>query len=332
MLWIEKHRPEKFEDIYGQEQVINHIRGFAADKNIPHMLFFGPHGTGKSVAMECLAKELYQDESNINLSVIPAGTLFRQGKAWLETEDKFSHLYKKDDSLINNFKHIVKWYASMKPFDADFKIVVFEDAGELPFDAQAALRRIMERYSRTCRFILISRQQTAIIPAIASRCLPLFFAPLETSVIVSLLKEILQKESILPGVISDENLDIIAEISKGDCRKAITYLQATIENDGILDSSKLTGSETSDVSSSLFSSLMRNDLKKSCEIAEMLMIDYGLSGNEVIIELAKAAKREYNDKKIAIALSDSDYKLCSAGNEFLQVNALLARIIAEVFN
>ena len=230
MLWIEKHRPKKFDDIYGQKQVINHIRGFAGDKNIPHMLLFGPHGTGKSVAVECLAKELYNEDSGVNVSIIPAGTLFRQGKEWLENEDKFSHLYKKEDSLITNFKHIVKWYASMKPFGADFKIVVFEDAGELTFDAQAALRRIMERYSRTCRFILIARQQTAIIPAIASRCLPLFFAPLQTADTVSVMRNILKKESILPGTISDEDLEIIAEISQGDCRKAITYLQVTIEN------------------------------------------------------------------------------------------------------
>ncbi|MDD3977255.1 MAG: AAA family ATPase [Methanomicrobium sp.] len=332
MLWIEKYRPEKFEDIYGQKEVINHIRRFAEDKNIPHMLFFGPHGTGKSVSMECLARELYSDDSGINLSIIPAGTLFNQGRAWLGSEEKFSHLYQKDESVINNFKHIVKWYASMKPFDADFKIIVFEDAGELSFDAQAALRRIMERYSSTCRFILISRQQTAIIPAIASRCLPLFFAPVETSDIILILKDILQKEGVLPGVVSDDDLEIIAEISKGDCRKAITYLQITVLNDGVLDSSEITGSETTDISTSLFSSLMRNELRKSCEIAEMLMIDYGLSGDEVIKELSKAARREYNDKRIAIALSDADYKLCSAGNEFIQINALLARIIAEVFN
>ena len=171
-----------------------------------------------------------------------------------------------------------------------------------------------------------------VIPAITSRCLPLFFAPVETSDIILILKDILQKEGVLPGVVSDDDLEIIAEISKGDCRKAITYLQITVLNDGVLDSSEITGSETTDISTSLFSSLMRNELRKSCEIAEMLMIDYGLSGDEVIKELSKAARREYNDKRIAIALSDADYKLCSAGNEFIQINALLARIIAEVFN
>lgn len=332
MLWIEKHRPKNFNDIYGQKQVINHIKGFAGEKNVPHMLFFGPHGTGKSVTVECLSKELYSDDSGINVSIIPAGTLFRQGKSWIENEERFSHLYQKNESLISNFKHIVKWYASMKPFNAEFKIVVFEDAGELTFDAQAALRRIMERYSRTCRFILIARQQTAIIPAIASRCLPLFFAPLHSEDIISVMNDVLRKERVLPGIISDEDLDLIAEISKGDCRKAITYLQIAIENSGEIDPLELTGSETSAVSSSLFSSLMRNDLKKSCEIAEMLMIEYGLSGKEVIKELSKVAKREYNDKRIAIALADSDYTLCNAGNEYLQVNALLAKIMAEVFN
>ncbi|MBP2132235.1 replication factor C small subunit [Methanomicrobium sp. W14] len=332
MLWIEKYRPDNFDDICGQDKVKEHLKGFSENRNIPHMLFFGPHGTGKSVSVEAVGKEVFGDDYSVNVSVIPAGTLFRQGKAWLENEEKFSHLYQKEESLISNFKHIVKWYASMKPFNAEFKIVVFEDAGELSFDAQAALRRIMEKYSKTCRFVLVSRQQTAIIPPVASRCLPLFFSPLDTELISDLLKKILEKEGILPGTVTDDEIELIAGISNGDCRKAITYLQVSIESGGDIDPTELSDSETSAISSSLFSSLQRKDFKKSCETAEMLMIEYGLSGKEVIQELSNAAKREYNDKRIAIALSDADYMMCSAGNEFIQINALLSRIIAEVFN
>ncbi|WOF16320.1 replication protein C [Methanoplanus sp. FWC-SCC4] len=332
MLWIEKYRPVKFEEICGQGEVLRHMQKFASEKNVPHLLIFGPHGTGKSVALESMAGDLYGGYLDENLSIIPSGVLFRQGKSWLENEDRFSHLYMKDESLITNFKHIVKWYASMKPLDADFKIVVFEEASSLPFDAQAALRRIMERYSQTCRFVFIAKQQTSIIPAIASRCLPLFFSPLEAEEIISVMQNVLRKEGVLPGTVSDDDLEIIAQLSRGDCRKALIYLQVMVTKGGDVDFSEITGSETSAISSSLFSYLMKGDLKRSKEIAEMLMTEYGLSGTDVVLEISKAAKREYNDKRIAVALSDADHNLCHAGNEFIQVNALLARVIKEVFN
>ena len=102
---------------------------------------------------------------------------FFYGKKYLEADDRYSHIYRKDESLINNFKHIIRWYASLQPLDAPFKMVVIDDAQELTRDAQSSLRRTMERYSRTCRFILCTTHPAAIIPAIASRCVPFFFGP-----------------------------------------------------------------------------------------------------------------------------------------------------------
>ena len=331
MLWTEKYRPDSFEKIRGQTEVIGHIKKFAEEKNVPHMIFFGPHGNGKSCAVECLAKSIYGDDAGLNVTVIPAGTLFRQGKTWLEKEYKYSHLYKSENSLIANFKHIVKWYASMKPFNAEFRIIVFEDAGELTFDAQAALRRIMEKYSRTCRFILIARQQTAIIPPIASRCLPLFFSPLDSSDITACLNEIIEKEGITGDVADGGNVELIAKVSEGDLRKATLFLEAFVskEDADILD---LTNSEVSAIAYALFATIRNKDLKKSCEIAEMMMLEYGLSGREVIAELKEVVKREYNDEYLTVILSDTDFSLCTAQNEYLQINAMIARIITEVFD
>lgn len=332
MLWVEKYRPDSFDKIRGQTEVIGHIKNFADGKNIPHMIFFGPHGNGKSCAMECLAKAVYGDDAFItNVTVIPAGTLFRQGKTWLEKEGGFKHLYKPDESLIANFKHIVKWYASMKPFNAEFKIIVFEDAGELTFDAQAALRRTMEKYSKTCRFILIARQQTAIIPPIASRCLPLFFAPLSSSEIVAQLNEILENEGISEDTVDSGTVELIAKVSKGDLRKAIMFLEAYVAN-GDTDIMDLTNSEVSAIAYALFATMRKKDLKKSCEIAEMIMLEYGLSGRELITELKNTAKREYNDETLTVILSDTDFSLCTAQNEYLQINAMISRIITEVFD
>lgn len=331
MLWIEKYRPKSFSGIRGQGEVLEHLEKFTVSAGVPHLLLFGPHGTGKSCALECLARGLYGEYSADNLTIIESGALFRHGRSWLENEDKFSHLYKKEESVLSNFKHIVKWYASMKPFNADFKIIAFEEAHMLPFDAQAALRRIMEKYSTTCRFVLMTTLQTSIIPAISSRCLPLFFRPMEDDETVRLLAEIMEKNNIPSEDVSKEDLEYIAISAGGDCRKAITYLQLFIMNDGDLDMAKIQVPETSMIAQSLFSSLKEKNFKKAKETAEMLMIDYGLSGREVLEEISKVAKIVHNDKRIAIAVADADVRLCNTENEFVQVNAALSRIIAEVF-
>ncbi len=331
MLWIERYRPDTFSEIRGQDKVISHLEGFVGSRGIPHLLLFGPHGTGKSCALECLAKGLYGDYWKENLTIIESGALFRHGRSWLEKEERFSHLYKKEESVLSNFKHIVRWYASMKPFNAEFKIIAFEEAHLLPFDAQAALRRIMEKYSTTCRFVLMTQQQNAVIPAIASRCLPLFFRPLDDEEIVQVLKEISVKNGLSGMTIPDDELAFIAGSARGDCRKAVMYLQLYYLKKGDLDLAGVFGSETGMVANSLFSSLQEGNFTKSKEIAEMLMIEYGLSGREVIEEISKTAKREYNDMKIATALADADSRLCHAGSEFVQVNAALAQIITEVF-
>ena len=195
MLWSEVYRPKGCEDIIGQGAVIRYIVSFAESGSVPHMLISGPHGTGKTVAVECLAKGLYAENWEANVSTFSAADLLGRGRSALEADERFSHIYRKDQSLIVNFKYIVKWYASMRPLDAPFKLMVFEDAHDLTFEAQQALRRTMERYSATCRFIFITTRPSAIIPAIASRCLPLFFAPIESGIIRARLEEILAAEA-----------------------------------------------------------------------------------------------------------------------------------------
>jgi replication factor C small subunit len=139
MLWIEKYHPEKLTDILGQDPVIQHLSSFAASKSFPHLILTGPHGTGKSAAIECFAKMLYQENWELNTSVFQTADLFLQGKTYLEQDDRYTHLYQKNQSLITNFKYIIKWYASLRPLDAELKLMVFEDAHTLTKDAQQAL-------------------------------------------------------------------------------------------------------------------------------------------------------------------------------------------------
>lgn len=332
MLWSEVYRPKGCEDIIGQDEVVRYLVSFAESGSVPHMLISGPHGTGKTVAVECLAKRLYTGNWEANVSTFSAADLLGRGRSALEADERFSHIYRKDQSLIVNFKYIVKWYASMRPLDAPFKLMVFEDAHDLTFEAQQALRRTMERYSATCRFIFITTRPSAIIPAIASRCLPLFFAPIESGIIRARLEEILAAEA---ATLPADDLDLIVHAAQGDLRRAIIYLQLAAGSGGDADLAEVLAevsrSETGNVAASAFDALRTGNFDAASRIAESLMIEYGLSAREVVHELRQVVRREYNHPALAVALADADHRLCHNANDFVQVNALLARIAREVF-
>lgn len=332
MLWIETYRPKKFDQIVGQEKVIRHLRSFAEQKNVPHMIVSGPHGTGKSAAIECMARVLYGEYWQENMTVFSAADLFSLGKAYLEQDERFSHLFQKDASLINNVKYIIKWYASIRPLDAEFKLMVFESAESLTFEAQQALRRIMEQFSSTCRFIFCTTNPSSIIPAISSRCLPLFFAPLSAAEIHGRLQAVMEEEGIGPDRVAPEDLELIEHTAQGDLRRAIMLLQLHAAMEADIDIADMAESETAAISSAAFEALRRGDSSKAGTLVQSLMIDYGMSGREVLRELRTVSKREYNDPHIAIAIAEADYLLGHAGNEFLQIHALLAQIATEVFS
>ena len=330
MLWIEKYRPEKLTDILGQDPVIQNLSSFAASKSVPHLILTGPHGTGKSVAIECFAKMLYKENWELNTSVFQTADLFLQGKAYLEQDDRYAHLYQKNQSLITNFKYIIKWYASLRPLDAEFKLMVFEDAHALTKDAQQALRRIMERASTTCRFIFSTTNQSALIPPVTSRCLPLFFSPVDQNVILRHLRTIREMENSGIHPCSDDDLELIAQVAQGDMRRAILLLQVALEAGRCQDLFTIAQSETANVAASAIDALKKGDVRNAIRRFESLMIDYGLSGSEVFSEIRAITQRDYNDPSLASALADAEFRIRHGNNEFVQMGAFVSGI-REVF-
>jgi replication factor C small subunit len=330
VLWIEKYRPVSFEEIVGQERVVGRMSHFAAARSVPHMILAGPPGTGKSVSVECLANALYGDFAPENLTVIPTSDLFSQGRKFLEREERYAHLYRPEESVLSNFKRIIREYASLKPLDAEFKLLVFEGASSLPREAQQALRRIMERSSRTCRFVYCTCHPSAIIPAIASRCLPLFFSPIPDDLVASHLRMIIDRERGPENTVGDDDLGLVVAAAHGDLRKAVMLLQVLSETGRESGFRALSESETGQLALAAFSAIRNGDFPAACRRVENLMIEYGLSAREVLRELSSAAKRDFNDPRIATVLGDGDANLIHGHNEFIQLNAVVVKLATIV--
>jgi replication factor C small subunit len=324
VLWTEKYRPSAFEEILGQEPVVRHLSSFASSRTLPHLILTGPHGTGKSTAVQCLSRALYGENAGLNTSVFPVSDLFFQGKQFLEQDDRYTHLYQKNQSLIANFKYILKWYASLRPLDAEYKLMVFEDAHALTRDAQQALRRIMERTSGTCRFVFTTTNPSAIIPAISSRCLPLFFAPVRQEIILRYLAGIRLAEAAGSSSCTDDDTDLIVQAAGGDLRRAVLLLQAAMQSGRCEDLLAHTASENATVASGALNTLREGDVQGAIRRMESLMIDYGLSGSEVLSELRAIVRREYNHPALAIALADAEHRMMHANNEYIQIGAFAA--------
>lgn len=324
MLWTEQYRPVAFADIIGQDRVVDHLASFACTKSVPHLLLTGRHGTGKTSAIGAFSRALYGDAAPENTSVFMTADLFSSGKSYLENDERYAHLFRKGDSLLTNFKQIIREYAAIRPLDAPFKLMVFEDAHAMPREAQQALRRIMERTSDTCRFILSTTNQSAILPAIASRCLPLFFAPINDDLMLRYLAGIRGKEAVKDGMhpCDDDHLELIVQASAGDLRRALLLLQLVMQSGKVTDIAMAAQSEPATIAATAFAAIRRGDTRTAIKEIESLMIDSGLSGREVLSEIRPVIRREYNDPALVLALAAADTRLLHGNNEFIQMGCL----------
>ena len=172
-IWTEKYRPSKFYELVGQDEIVKRVEGLTNSMNIPHLLFAGPAGTGKSSLALIIVKELY-------------------GSNWKEN---YLELNASDERGINIVREKVKNFARTKSIgNVPFKIIFLDEADALTPEAQQALRRTMENYSSTCRFILSCNYSSKIIDPIQSRCSIFRFKLLEKKDIEKYILDISKRE------------------------------------------------------------------------------------------------------------------------------------------
>ncbi len=202
MIWIEKYRPDNFDDIVGQDKNINIINKMIEGGSFPHLLLHGKSGTGKTSTIMSIANKLYGKNKAFMMIKLDAS----------------------DDRGINTVREEIKGFAEkMTPFNSGIKLIILDEADSMTFDAQFALRRIIEKYSDDTRFCIICNYMNKIIAPIKARCVNLRFYPIDKNIIVDRLKFICKEEKLK---YEKNSLEIIANISNGDLRKAINILQS----------------------------------------------------------------------------------------------------------
>ena len=200
--WVEKYRPKTIDEIISHDQNIETIKKLLIGGSLPHLLFHGSSGTGKTSTIMALSKEIYGN--NVRLMVMK--------------------LDASDDRGINSVREDIKGFAEKSNmFQKGVRLIILDEADSMTFDAQFALRRIIEKYSATIRFCLICNYENKIIPAIRSRCANFRFSNIDIKHINFKLKQIAVSEKLKfePDVIN-----IISILAKGDLRKAINLLQS----------------------------------------------------------------------------------------------------------
>jgi replication factor C small subunit len=309
-IWTEKFRPSKFEEVVGQQEIIKRVRSLVQALNIPHLLFAGPAGTGKSTLALIIVKELY-------------------GENW---HDNYLELNASDERGIEVVRQKVKDFARTKSIgNVPFKVIFLDEADALTKEAQQALRRTMENYTSTCRFIMSCNYSSRIIEPIQSRCVVFRFKLLEKKDIAQRIKIIAEKEKLK---ITDEAVESLYELSEGDCRRAINLLQAAASvspdlNDEMV---RMIASEgkPKDIKIVLDYALSGDFLNARDKLLDV-MLKESISGSDIIKSIQKEIWNLQIEPETKVRLTEktgeAEFRMTEGSDEFVQLQALLASFV-----
>ena len=307
-VWTEKYRPRNFSELKGQKEIVKRIKAFVEQKNLPHLMFAGPAGTGKTTTSLIIAKKLF-------------------GDGWREN---FLELNASDERGIDVIRTKVKDFARTRAIgNVPFKIIYLDECDALTKEAQQALRRTMENYTQTCRCILSCNYSSKIIDPIQSRCAMFRFKPLDRKEIEELINMVAEKENIK---VAKEAKEALFNISEGDCRKVENIMQSCASLGESISEKEVYSiasvAEPKEIKEVLEFALKNKFVDSRNKLLDV-MLSYGLSGLDIIRQIQKEVwKLDIEDKKkveLVEKCGETEFRMVEGSDEFVQLEALLAR-------
>ncbi len=308
IMWVEKYRPHKIADLIDQKEIVGSIQSLLKNQSeMPHLLFSGSAGVGKTTMALCLSHEIL-------------------GEHW---KDSTLELNASDERGINMVRNRVKTFSRFAGLDSGipFKIIILDEADEMTADAQTALRRIIEDTAKFCRFILIANNISKIIAPIQSRCAVFKFSTIPEKDMISHLKEIAKKEKTKAD---EKGLAAIYEYSEGDLRHAINLLQATASLGAITEANVKASAgltKIKDVDDVLKLALAGKISDARNKMIELIKV-YGMSESDFLkyINSAVYKTKNKNLSDIVQTIAKYDFRILSGANPEIQLSALLAEL------
>ncbi|AXV40852.1 replication factor C small subunit [Methanobacterium sp. BAmetb5] len=313
--WVEKYRPQTLDEVVGQEHIIQRLKQYIHEESMPNLMFTGPAGVGKTTTAIALAKAML-------------------GEYW---KQNFLELNASDARGIETVRKDIKSFCRLKAVGAPFRIIFLDEVDNMTKDAQHALRREMEMYTKTSSFILSCNYSSKIIDPIQSRCAIFRFAPIKGHQVIQRLEIIAKAENVnyTPGT-----LESIVYFAEGDMRRAVNILQSTASM-----GEEVTEETVHDVVSKakpkdvrrIVNMALDGDFMGARDLLREVMVVQGTSGEDMVTQIYQEVSRMAVDDLIASDeyiklvenIGEYDFRIREGANPRIQLEALLTKFLPK---
>lgn len=311
--WVEKYRPQTLDEVVGQDHTILRLKRYVKEGNMPNLMFTGPAGVGKTTTAIALAKEML-------------------GEYWRQN---FLELNASDARGIDTVRNDIKNFCRLKAVGSPFRIIFLDEVDNMTKDAQHALRREMEMYTKTSSFILSCNYSSKIIDPIQSRCAIFRFTPVKGHQIMDRLKYIADTENLK---ISTGAIESIVYFAEGDMRRAVNILQASSSMD-----EEITDESVDDVVSKakpkdvrkIVNKALDGDFLEARDLLRQAMVVQGTSGEDMVTQIYQEVSRMVQEDmiqediyiKLVESIGETDFRIREGSNPRIQLEALLTKFL-----
>ena len=344
IMWVEKYRPTKLADVAAHKDIIDTIGRLTSQDRLPHLLLYGPPGTGKTSTILAVAKELYGPQfSQMTLELNASdGTSPDRSRHFKKQPHRSmqTHVFPsppRTDRGIDVVRNEISAFASTMRFGANagFKLIILDECDSMTKDAQFALRRIIEKYTKHTRFCLIGNYVSKVIPALQSRCTRFRFAPLGPESVKERVQFVVGQEQLS---ITDDAVDAVTKLGAGDMRRTLNILQSSFlskEGDGPIEANSVyatTGQPRPEDIEAIAGVLLNSNFKEAVEKVAAIKQERGLALADIVRLLVEYVFRLHMPQlaraNLVSAMADVEHRLAYVTHERMQLMALVGAFAA----